>query len=130
MHLCAQENKVDVASLLLSHTAKIDSITNAGYTPLATSTYFGKTDMVCFLIQNKAAVNSITKKGQTPLHLAAKKGHGKIVEIFLLNGAFPNALDNESKLALDYAKESNDTDSINLLSALTKEKEEICLELP
>ena len=130
MHLCAQENKVDVAALLLSHNAKIDANTNAGYTPLSTASYFGKTDMVCFLVQNKAAVNSITKKGQTPLHLAAKNGHGKIVEVLLLNGAFPNALDNASKLALDYAKEANDIDSINLLTVITQDKDEISLELP
>lgn len=34
MHLCAQENRVEVADQLFANNADINAQTNAGYTPL------------------------------------------------------------------------------------------------
>lgn len=46
MHLCAQEDRVNVAEDLVRGGAEIDSQTNAGYTPLHVACHFGQLNMV------------------------------------------------------------------------------------
>lgn len=113
MHLCAQEDKVQVAQILCKHGAQIESVTKAGYTPLHVAAHFGQSNMVRFLVQqNGANVNAsngigmlIEKKrfvgyiaddlqllGYTPLHQAAQQGHCHIVNVLVENSADPNAL--------------------------------------
>lgn len=59
MHLCAQEDKVPVAQILVKHGAEIESVTKAGYTPLHVASHFGQSNMVRFLVQqNGANVNA------------------------------------------------------------------------
>lgn len=41
MHLCAQEDRVNVAEVLVQQNAAIDSPTKAGYTPLHVACHFG-----------------------------------------------------------------------------------------
>ena len=41
MHLCAQEDRVDVAKILVTQNAAIDCPTKAGYTPLHVACHFG-----------------------------------------------------------------------------------------
>jgi ankyrin len=45
MHLCAQEDRVGVATILKDHGASIDPSTKAGYTPLHTASHFGQINM-------------------------------------------------------------------------------------
>lgn len=41
MHLCAQEDRVNVAEELVHENASIDPQTKAGYTPLHVACHFG-----------------------------------------------------------------------------------------
>ena len=50
MHLCAQEDRVNVAAILASNGAELDSETKAGYTPLHVACHFGSLSMVRFLL--------------------------------------------------------------------------------
>lgn len=45
MHLAAQEDKVNVAEVLVESGCEIDSKTKAGYTPLHTACHFGQVQM-------------------------------------------------------------------------------------
>lgn len=111
MHLCAQEDRVEVAKILKDHGSKIDSQTKvrltcsnrlecdpsivsrffqAGYTPLHVACHFGQLAMVRFLLEHQADVNIQTRLGFTPLHQAAQQGHTAVVKLLLDHGAQPN----------------------------------------
>ena len=104
MHLCAQENRVNVAAILASNGAELDSETKAGYTPLHVACHFGSLDMVRFLLLDHQTeegkpvvrVDVQNELGYTPLHQAAQQGHSQIVNLLLENEASPNTVSNVS----------------------------------
>ena len=61
MHLCAQEDHVNVAEILCKYDAAIDPTTKAGYTPLHTASHFGQINMVKFLLARQAVVDAKTR---------------------------------------------------------------------
>lgn len=61
MHLAAQEDRVQVAEILIKHGSATDTSTKAGYTPLHTACHFGQVNMVRFLLDHEASVNATTK---------------------------------------------------------------------
>lgn len=61
MHLAAQEDKVNVAEVLVKYGTDIDPQTKAGYTPLHTACHFGQMNMVRFLLERDASVSATTK---------------------------------------------------------------------
>lgn len=52
MHLCAHNDRVNVASILVKNNANVSQKTNEGYTPLHAASHFGQINMVRFLLQN------------------------------------------------------------------------------
>lgn len=114
LHLCAQEDKVEVAKILVKNGAKVDALTRvssllenkkleslllcffaqAGYTPLHVAAHFGQINMVRFLLSQGANVDNSTAIGYTPLHQAAQQGHVVIINLLLENKAKPNATTN------------------------------------
>lgn len=52
MHLCAQNDRVNVASILVKNNANVSQKTKEGYTPLHAASHFGQLNMVRFLLQN------------------------------------------------------------------------------
>ena len=77
MHLCAQEDRVNVAAILASNGAELDSETKAGYTPLHVACHFGSLSMVRFLLLDHQ------------VFLFSKKNHGahgnnnSLIELFI-----------------------------------------------
>lgn len=59
MHLCAQNDRVNVASILAKNNADISPQTKEGYTPLHAAAHFGQINMVRFLLKNGANVNKV-----------------------------------------------------------------------
>lgn len=96
LHLCAQEDRVGVAQLLLKAGAIKDTPTKAGYTPLHIACHYGHVNMVRLLIEQGAEVNPVTTAGYTPLHQAAQQGHVLVINLLLKNKANPNAITNVS----------------------------------
>lgn len=96
MHLAAQEDKVNVARILVQSGADITPTTTAEYTPLHTSAHFGQINMAKYLISlmKQGEINKRTQLGFTPLHLAAQQGHLQLVNILLDNSADPNIKNN------------------------------------
>ena len=57
LHLCAQEDKVNCAAILVQYKANIDPQTKAGYTPLHVACHFGQINMVKCLLEQLSNVN-------------------------------------------------------------------------
>ena len=100
MHLCAQEDRVNVAAILAARGAELDAETKAGYTPLHVACHFGSLSMVRFLLLeangSPVRVDVQNELGYTPLHQAAQQGHSQIVNLLLENNASPNTVSNVS----------------------------------
>ena len=98
--MCAQEDHLAVAQLLLRAGAVKDARTKSGYTPLHIACHQGHINMVRLLIEQGATVDAATSAGYTPLHQAAQQGHVLVISLLLKNKADPNALTNVSELYL------------------------------
>jgi ankyrin repeat protein len=123
LHLCAQEDRVNVASILAKNEAEVDAKTKAGYTPLHVASHFGQLNMVRFLIQHGVDVNSSTAAGYTPLHQAAQQGHTLIINLLLENKALPNAVTN----VRNYIQKFN-FQFLSTMNSIVAKKLKICWE--
>uniref|UniRef100_A0A8C6PVW1 Ankyrin 3 n=1 Tax=Nothobranchius furzeri TaxID=105023 RepID=A0A8C6PVW1_NOTFU len=121
LHLAAQEDKVNVAEVLVNHEAVIDPETKLGYTPLHVACHYGNVKMVNFLLKNQAKVNAKTKNGYTPLHQAAQQGHTHIINLLLHHGASPNELTANGNSALSIARRLGYISVVDTLKVVTEE---------
>uniref|UniRef100_A0A9J7XYT5 Ankyrin 2a, neuronal n=1 Tax=Cyprinus carpio carpio TaxID=630221 RepID=A0A9J7XYT5_CYPCA len=121
LHLAAQEDRVQVAEILVKHEANVDQQTKLGYTPLIVACHYGNVKMVNFLLQNGANVNAKTKNGYTPLHQAAQQGNTHIINVLLQHGAKPNAVTMNGNTALSIAKRLGYISVVDTLKVVTEE---------
>lgn len=126
LHLCAQEDCVEVAKILVRNGADANAVTKvcinffltllslrnndcviiflivfpyqAGYTPLHIASHFGQLNMVRFLLSQKVKIDAATSTGYTSLHQAAQQGNSAIVAVLLDNGASPNSKNNVRRI--------------------------------
>ncbi|KAJ8982139.1 hypothetical protein NQ317_011285 [Molorchus minor] len=119
LHLCAQEDRVPVAEILVKNGANTNAATNGGYTPLHIASHYGQTNMVKFLLQSGANVKSTTSLDYTPLHQAAQQGHANIVNILLENDADPNAVTTTGQTPLNIAQKLGYITVIETLKVVT-----------
>ena len=89
LHWSAERGDSDVASLLLSAGAQVESTTRLGaYRPLHLAAKGGHVSVVRELLQAGALPNPSTMTGNvTPLHLAAASGSASSVAILIEHGA-------------------------------------------
>ncbi|WP_265023033.1 ankyrin repeat domain-containing protein [Wolbachia endosymbiont (group B) of Ischnura elegans] len=83
LHFAAQENKKDIAELLIARNATVDARNYRGWTPLHEAASKGKLDVAKLFVKERANVNARNNKGWTPLHEAAKKGNSDIVDFLI-----------------------------------------------
>lgn len=120
LHLCAQEDRVKVASVLIKGKCNVDGKTKAGYTPLHVACHFGHGNMVRFLLSNGADVNAVTAHGYTPLHQAAQQGHKQIINLLLDHKASPNVVTNQGQTALSIAQKLGYISVVETLRVVTE----------
>ena len=65
-----KEQHMEVVYLLLSHDADVNTVDNAGQTPLHVAAFNGAVDGVHKLIDKGAHFNAKDNMGRTPLHIA------------------------------------------------------------
>ena len=98
LHLCAQEDFIRVASILVKNGANVESETETGYRPIHVAAHFGNLSMIRFLLKHNAQIDVRTDQNYTPLHQAAQQGHAHIVSALLEANASHNARTNVSRL--------------------------------
>lgn len=96
LHLCAQEDFVRVASILVKNGANVESRTETGYRPIHVAAHFGNQSMVRFLLKQNAEVDVKTNQDYTPLHQAAQQGHAHVASALLDGNASHRARTNVS----------------------------------
>lgn len=115
--------QIEIARLLLKSGANVNLRGIYGITPLIEITVFNypanhAIELLNLLIQNKADVNLQDEEGFTALILAAKNGNPKVVSFLLGKGSDAKAVNCEKKMALDFARESKNTETIKILENL------------
>lgn len=96
LHLCAQEDFIKVASILVKNGANVESKTETGYRPIHVAAHFGNLSMIRFLLKHNATIDVKTNQNYTPLHQAAQQGHAHIVSALLEGNASHKARTNVS----------------------------------
>lgn len=143
LYHAAEQNHIRMVTLLLAAGANPDG-SGDGY-PLYIASYRGYDDIVfkllearanpnlhnCLsvavryspslltsnlLLERGAEVNVSDDRGLTALHLAAIDGRIEQIKLLLKNGAKPEIADHSGKLALDYARENNYPEIVNVLT--------------
>jgi hypothetical protein len=88
LHICARDNKVKAAEVLLKFGAEPDILVGiTQHTPLHYACRTDSAPMVQLLAQHKATINAVDGFGWTPLHMAADKGSYEAVREMVAAGA-------------------------------------------
>lgn len=137
LHAAAKNGQVDLAAVLIAAGADANIKAKDGTTPLHLAAKNGHLEMVQLLIEKGAEVNATDAGKDTPLHWACgesaaysqmitspEKGANiwmvsqreKVLEFLIAKGADVNAKDAKSFGPIDFAKSTNQTGLVELLS--------------
>ena len=112
----ALKGYLTLVQLFLDSGADIESRNATGGTPLHDAALGGNVAVIAFLLDRGARINAIDRDASvTPLMLAASMGHAKAVETLLEHGADRNLKDRFGRTALDRARETADSRTVELL---------------
>lgn len=98
------EGHLEIAEILLAHTADPNMKGFRGETALTIAAEHGHTAIVKTLLAKGASVNAKTEHGDTALHYAAEFGHRDVVRVLLDAGADIKQIDQDGETALDIAR--------------------------
>ena len=104
----------EVKAVMKQNPNSINSINDAGYSPLTLACYKGNVAVADFLIKNVDDINGNSLMG-TPLMAAVVKGNLVIVKALLENKANPNLTDANGTTALIYAVQFKNTPIVKML---------------
>jgi len=104
LHIAAHQNFTEIAALLITNGALVNSRMIDGKTALYEATSGtdessktnGKKEIVKHLLENNADPSIGDLSGRTPIHWASFYGHSDVVELLLRHGADPSPIDDES----------------------------------
>jgi ankyrin repeat protein len=88
LHIAAEKGNA-VVGVLLEKSAKTESVTKEGFTPLHLAVINNNFESVKLLIKHKADINAIAKEKfvHTPLSIAIEKGNAQMVSLLISLGA-------------------------------------------
>lgn len=114
----------EVKALMMQNPDIINSVNDAGFTPLILSCYRGNVAVANFLIKHVKDINDESAMG-TSLMAAVVKGNTEIVKALLENKANPNLADANGTTALIYAVQFKNSSIIKLLLDYKADKSKI-----
>jgi len=131
--IACQKGHIEVVKLLLNDKrVDINKVNKYGVTPFLIACGKGHIDIVKLaLCDERVDLNKARDDGVTPFCVACFRGHIKIVKYLLGygRGIDINQKNNEGKTAIDFAKQRNETDIVELIELFQKNQSEIKLVL-
>ncbi len=114
---------IDIVSLnvLLAEDASVDTVDEAGNTPLMHAAKIGNPRMSRIILVHDPVIDARNNEGETALMIAARYGAFHIVEQLLNKGADTSLKNSESLTARDIALRNGHPDILNLLSSSSEE---------
>ncbi|MEM7553771.1 MAG: ankyrin repeat domain-containing protein [Cyanobacteria bacterium P01_A01_bin.84] len=113
----AAKGHIDIVQILLAAGADVNYAANSGQTALSESVYWGHLEIVNLLISAGADINTCEMEDNTtPLMKALSFGNRtEIIKVLLKAGADPNIRNDADMTALGIAKESENTEIVEIL---------------
>ena len=115
LHVAIQEQKEDIAKLLLEHGASVESVGFHKWTPLQIAASVGNVRLVNLCLKHGADIHSRSFSDQTVLHKACSSNSVEVVRILLEAGADPEATNDRGMRALHIACHHNNRRIVELL---------------
>ena len=116
LHLAADNNAVETATLLVERGAAVNAKNNNGRTPLHFAADNNAVETATLLVERGAAVNAKNNNGRTPLHFAADNNAVETATLLVERGAAVNAKgDKHGGTPLHYAAYNNAVETATLL---------------
>ena len=104
LSVAAEHGHYNIASILLSKAAEVNSRDHRGKTPFFHAVAGSQFHIMPFLQEHGADINAANKYGQTPLHYAVDEWNRNVVNQLLILGVRLDLLDKDGRTPLDYAK--------------------------
>ena len=114
-HTAIQEERLDIAELLIESGAAIESIGYHNWRPLHVASSIGSVPLVNMCLRHGADVHALTSTEQTPLHKACSSKSVDVVRILLEAGVDPEAMNQRGMRAIHVACHHNQRDVVELL---------------
>ena len=115
LHLTSQWGYVDLARLLIEHSADVAAQDEDGTTPLYGASSWGRVDLARLLIEHGADVAAQSNNGTTPLHQASSGGHVDLARLLIERGADAAARNKDGTTPLHRASSGGHVDLARLL---------------
>jgi ankyrin repeat protein len=115
LHTAIQEERLDIAELLVEFGATIESVGYHGWHPLHVAASIGSVPLVNMCLHHGASVHARTLTKQTPLHKACSSKSVGVVRILLEAGADAEATNHRGMRAIHIACHNNRMDIVELL---------------
>ncbi len=106
---------LQMLNLFLKSSANLNARTQAGWTALMWAAEKGNTQAMWELLKSGARVNMQNKSGNTALIIATQRGNLGSIGLLLKKGGDPSVVDFDKKTSLDYARDSQRQDVIQLM---------------
>ncbi|MFJ7974526.1 M48 family metallopeptidase [Peribacillus sp. NPDC096379] len=114
--IAASENDTETMLSLLSDGADINETDDYGQSALHQAVSYENYEIAKLLLEKGATVDLVDSYDTTPLNFAAYMGNIKLVTLLLEYGADPTKKDLDGLSAIDYAKDSNNKELIELFN--------------
>jgi ankyrin repeat protein len=111
--LACLKGQVVLAKLLISRHADINQ---PGWTPLHYAATGGHVELIQMLLEESAYIDAESPNGTTPLMMAARYGSAKVTQQLIDEGADLHIKNQLGLTALDFAKQGNRTDALEIIS--------------
>jgi len=112
-----------VKLLLNEKRVDVNKARNDGVTPLYMVCYYGNVEFVKLLLNDERVdVNKADEDGWIPFLIACYQGHLEVVKYLLAcgRGIDINKKNNEGEIAIDLARQRNETDIVELIESFQK----------
>ena len=113
--IACENGNIEIAELLLSHSANVNMQTNNGCSSLMVASRYGHGDVVKTLLDKGAEVNVQNNNGTASLMFASQNGHNDVVKTLLDKGAQVNMQDNDGWTSLMIASQKGHSDTVKVL---------------
>lgn len=115
--LASIKGLVDVCKRLIARDADVNK---PGWTPLHYAASAAQVPVIRLLLDNHAYIDAASPNGSTPLMMASMYGSASAVKVLLEAGADPTLKNSLGLSAIDFARQANRTDSIELIAAFVR----------
>jgi len=118
LYAAVDQDRLEVARLLVAEGADVKTTDKYGYTPLHVAASHNQKEIAVLLLTAGASVNNQQNQdGVTPLHMAALWGREAAAELLIAQGANVNAKSKSGQTSLHLATSWNRTKMVKLLLA-------------